>query len=651
MRPTVLVGDKFRWGPAFSVIAVASACGSFADAPPTEVPVESGTGGTGIAVPTPGGKGGSGGGKGGATLDTRPVVNAERTPPPISGGTLLVLQEGGRAVVADADRDTVSIVDLTRLSVEVSFPLEARAEPGRVVEDAHGRAHVVLRGAGELLSIDTRENAAVDRRPVCRAPRGVAYDPAADRVLVACQEGTLVELPAGEGGVVRSTQVAQDLRDVLFADGQLVLTRFRAAELLYLDNERQVTRRVSPPSDALGFAPNVAWRAVPSLSGGFVVVHQRAFSGVIDVGSGLDGGAGGAGGEPGVGGETGIEIPTRSGYGEPAQPCSSVVGATLTFADTSGRVRLSPRLDHMVLPVDVAVMNGVVAVANAGVSALFGGSSIGIYDRATLEGDSPEACAGHDMVDRAPNVVAVAFDPTTGVLIAQAREPAKLLILNDERTFIAAEVPLGGASALDTGHEIFHEDSGGGIACASCHPEGTDDGHVWRFSGFGNRRTQPLDVGLEGTAPFHWDGDLPTFAHLMRNVFQERMAGPIVSPAREVALERFVYGIPRRAAVRDVADAAALRGKALFESQEVGCLECHSGPKLTNGLSENIGRETALQVPSLVAVSSRAPYMHDGCAETLLDRFDPVCGGSRHGHVEGLEASDLDDLVAYLETL
>jgi hypothetical protein len=42
--------------------------------------------------------------------------------------------------------------------------------------------------------------------------------------------------------------------------------------------------------------------------------------------------------------------------------------------------------------------------------------------------------------------------------------------------------------------------------------------------------------------------------------------------------------------------------------------------------------------------------MHEGCAETLLDRFDPACGGSRHGQVDGLGASDLDDLVAYLET-
>lgn len=68
-------------------------------------------------------------------------------------------------------------------------------------------------------------------------------------------------------------------------------------------------------------------------------------------------------------------------------------------------------------------------------------------------------------------------------------------------------------------------------------------------------------------------------------------------------------------------------------------------------MTENVGREEALQVPSLIAVSARAPYMHDGCAKTLLDRFDPVCGGSRHGNVEDLSASDLDDLVAYLETL
>ncbi|WP_437548016.1 hypothetical protein WME97_48425 [Sorangium sp. So ce367] len=43
--------------------------------------------------------------------------------------------------------------------------------------------------------------------------------------------------------------------------------------------------------------------------------------------------------------------------------------------------------------------------------------------------------------------------------------------------------------------------------------------------------------------------------------------------------------------------------------------------------------------------------MHDGCAKTLRDRFDPVCGGDRHGDVSALAPAQLDDLVAYLESL
>jgi hypothetical protein len=668
MRSLSWLRGRGGWVSAVAGVAIASACDSTAPRVPDDPAF--GSGGTGGSFVETGGVGGvagkagfsKGGGKG-VSVDDRPVVTAEKAPPPISGGTLLVLSEGGRAVVSDSDRDRVFIVSLSSLVVEVSFPLEDGAEPGRLVEDADGRVHVALRGTGEILSIDTRENAAVDRRPACRAPRGLAYDPASDRVLVACQEGVLVELPAGEGDVVKATPVAQDLRDVVFAGGQLVLTRFRAAELLYLDAERRIVDRVTPPTDELGFAAGVAWRAVATPEGGVVVAQQRAFSGVIDVGG--EGGFAGAGGEsgevpnvagtagarPGAGGEPSFQVPTRSGYGEPFQPCSSVVEGTVAFADSSGAVQISPRLDRMVLPVDIAVMNGKVAVANAGVSQLVSGTSIGVFLQSELTSSAPEDCMQPDFTDTPADLVAVAFDPVSGVLIAQTREPSQILLLDATLTSVDATIQLGGRSVFDTGHEIFHADSGAGIACASCHPEGTEDGKVWRFGGFGDRRTQPLDVGLEGTAPFHWDAELPTFGTLMSQVFQERMAGPSESPARQAALEGYVYSLPRRAPVRDAGDAAALRGKALFESKEVGCAECHSGPKFSSGESENIGREEALQVPSLIAVSARAPYMHDGCAQTLLDRFDPTCGGARHGHVESLEPNDLDDLVAYLETL
>ena len=43
--------------------------------------------------------------------------------------------------------------------------------------------------------------------------------------------------------------------------------------------------------------------------------------------------------------------------------------------------------------------------------------------------------------------------------------------------------------------------------------------------------------------------------------------------------------------------------------------------------------------------------MHDGCATTLLDRFDPACGGSAHGSTADLTVDQIGDLVAYLETL
>ena len=68
------------------------------------------------------------------------------------------------------------------------------------------------------------------------------------------------------------------------------------------------------------------------------------------------------------------------------------------------------------------------------------------------------------------------------------------------------------SSRADTGHLIFHANAGGGLACASCHAEGNDDGRVWNFTCEGPRRTQSLHVGLRGTEPFHWSGDEPTSA-------------------------------------------------------------------------------------------------------------------------------------------
>jgi mono/diheme cytochrome c family protein len=249
-------------------------------------------------------------------------------------------------------------------------------------------------------------------------------------------------------------------------------------------------------------------------------------------------------------------------------------------------------------------------------------------------------------------ITAVVF-AANGRLLAQTREPAQLLVVQDVLEGTPVVVALPGESRADTGHDLFHRDAGGGIACASCHPEGGEDGRTWRFTDTGERRTQALHVGLRDTAPFHWAGDLPGVGDLMDEVFVGRMGGVREDAPRVTALSEWLFSIRAPASIRDASDEAAVRGQALFRSADVGCTSCHSGAKLTN--NDSMAVDTVangkLQVPSLIAVGYRAPFMHNGCAATLADRFNPACGGNAHGNTAGLSEAQRNDLVAYLESL
>src|SRR5262249_11573316 len=138
---------------------------------------------------------------------------------------LRVLSDGHTAVAADPDRDRVYVVDLVAHAVTSTVLLAHGDEPGRVIEDAAGRVHVALRRGGALVTIALATGAVTSRRAVCAAPRGLAYDPATDLVHVACAGGELVSLPAAGGAVFRSVTIDPDLRDVMVAGDQLLVSR------------------------------------------------------------------------------------------------------------------------------------------------------------------------------------------------------------------------------------------------------------------------------------------------------------------------------------------------------------------------------------------------------------------------------------------
>lgn len=556
------------------------------------------------------------------------VQVASATPPAISGGTLWI--GGNVAIAADPDRDRVWIVDLFQRKLIGDVALTRGDEPGRVVGDGANRAHVALRGAGEVATIDLAAGQILRRTAVCPAPRGLAWDDATDSLHVACAGGELVTLDASTGEVLRKLRLASDLRDVVIDGDKLLVSVFRAAKVLVVGPDGTTTQEVQPspmPSvfdSSQEFAPAVAWRMVGLATGGVAMVHQRAMTtGEVSIDTG--GYAGGGCGSGVAHGTVSVIRPSGSG-GLTTPPPAGILGGAI-------------------LPVDVAVSSSGQSVAAVGAgSDLVFQAGIGAMETGFVDECSPH---GGETVAGGP--IAVAYDALDN-LVVQTREPATLQILH------VGTIELPGESVADTGHEMFHTNKNGAsaLACASCHPEGRDDGLVWTFSDIGKRRTQTLGGGVLQTAPLHWDGDMKGLDEIMSEVFVNRMGGDpaTAGPRRVRAFGTWVDQIPVLPLSPIEDQDAVARGDALFRDPTVGCASCHSGEKLTNNQSADVGTGQAFQVPTLVGLASRAPYLHDGCAPTLAARFDPTCGGGdKHGKTSHLTGAQIGDLVAFLEAL
>jgi hypothetical protein len=566
---------------------------------------------------------------------------------PIIGGTLHVTRDGA-AVIADPDRDRILMVDLATQGIlgELAVPGE---EPGRIIEDGAGRIHVAMRRGGAVVTFASGRSVQIlHRRTVCGEPRGLAWDGPTDLVHVACAGGELVSLAASGGEPVRTLRLERDLRDVVVSGGQLVVTKFRSSELLTLDAQGAVLARTAPPvvqrfgfdtgpfTDGLADAvPTVAWRAIPLPNNGVLVSHQRQVQGQLKTDTGGYGGGCGGGGPV----ESALTILTP---GLPPQ-------AVAPFATGA-------------LPVDVAVSpNGqTVAVATAG-SNVVRTTSIGTLGSRDMDkcpprpgeppkpgepgpGENPNPGGG----DGLGTPTSIAFAPNNDLVIFYAEAPA-LVVRKVSGTLGSTTIMLPGDFGYDAGRQLFHAQTAIGLSCASCHPEGRDDGLVWDFASLGTRRTQSLAGGVLARAPFHWVGDMTDLGVLMDDVFANRMSGGEVTRSQKLSLGPWLDRIPAPTPVPAADVLAVQRGREVYVAAQ--CETCHGGPQLTNNTLVDVGTGGKFKVPSLLGVASRAPFMHDGCAQTLMDRFVTCGGGDAHGVTSALSQTQLTDLVEYLESL
>jgi YVTN family beta-propeller protein len=228
------------------------------------------------------------------------------------------------------------------------------------------------------------------------------------------------------------------------------------------------------------------------------------------------------------------------------------------------------------------------------------------------------------------------------------------------------------------------------VACASCHPDGHNDGRVWQ-NPEGLRKTPSL-MGVAHTHPLHWSADrdeVQDFEYTIRGRLM-RGAGLLRGPmkpkrgfepvelsedlagrskdldALAVYTNSFDFTLSPHIPAPGKLSADAERGKTLFFTDAVGCAKCHSGPYYTDSSlkkpfnlhdvgtgaddpTEKMGPK--YDTPTLLGVYRTAPYLHQGKAKTLRDVLTTCNRDDKHGKTSHLKPAEVDDLVAFLRSL
>lgn len=262
-----------------------------------------------------------------------------------------------------------------------------------------------------------------------------------------------------------------------------------------------------------------------------------------------------------------------------------------------------------------------------------------------------------------PDGLAIASDGNVMVWCSFTRTVERITTIDAKgglaaQATIAAGPQLVASAMTDKAHQgmvLFHSaepaiSAQGALACASCHPDGRDDGLSWKIET--NTLQTPLLAGrVVGTHPYKWDGGDKNLKTSLATTMK-RLGGIGLDRNQTANLAAYLESLPAPHAPTRNPDMVA-RGKKLFDSAEVGCRSCHDGPTYSDSSLHQFEGSTLpkADTPSLIGLAASAPYFHDGSAATLeallRDR------GAVHGMAETSKLSDqqVNDLIAFLETL
>ena len=592
-----------------------------------------------------------------------------------AGSSAVALDRGSLvAYVVDADNEALHRVDLVSGSVATT-PLGCA--PAEVLVLAEDRVAVSLRGCNEVqvLDLDAAGEGTVAARAVvpaepwglARGPRGALLVTSAyGRALTALDGESLAErfslrLPREPRGITVTpdgrrafvTHAAGDTLSVVDLDGgeageAPVVRAVRALGGSYRNRvDAMVGANTLHPTSSLAYAAVLNESGTRLFVPHLVVQNGESTTRIV------------AGGYGGVAVEEDTSVPTVAVLDVARERTLGVDGgaARKNFVNISANAfmgnAVAPVGSPARQPRAAAVLGDALFVVSHGTGELVE------LDARSLD----PALAPRRVFPVGEGPSGVDVDPRMAIAVVWNQRSHDLsvvsLVSGAVDTLPVAADPL--REDLARGRSLFHAEgdrrlSRDGRACASCHPEGREDGLVWRL-GDGPRQTMAL-AGRVERGPYGWHG---MHAKLEDNIAETltRLGGSGLPAEDLAALANYLREglfVPRHEAKDPGAEALVTRGRDLYTSEKLGCNGCHG---LDHGTSDRVVHDVgsrakdesraAFRTPPLALLEGSAPYFHDGRYPTLEALLDDNL--DRMGQTSHLTSEDRAALLAFLRTL
>jgi DNA-binding beta-propeller fold protein YncE len=229
-------------------------------------------------------------------------------------------------------------------------------------------------------------------------------------------------------------------------------------------------------------------------------------------------------------------------------------------------------------------------------------------------------------------------------------------------------VPFSGIpSASDDGEWMFRDVIALGgtafapnpVTCNSCHMDGASDNSTLHITD-GLPLQVPAPWGADQTAPYFWDGSIPTIENLVSGALKLHNHTGVPPPnGAETELLTYLTAHTPPPSIylntNGTMTANQIAGQTIFGN--VGCPTCHMAPVFIpvapNPLTLTQGMDGLVpaNVPSLRGAWATAPYLSEGQAATLMDVFTFNPSDIHGQQTAGLTQTQLQQLVAYLQSL